>query len=197
MTGDNRPTRDPGALWERLSSMRIEEPGAPRSFEAALAEANGWTLRHAAEVSAEYRRFLFLAATSQEPVTPSIAVDRAWHLHLTYTRHYWDTLCRQILGRPLHHEPGTGGASDEARFSHQYAGTLARYEEAFGAPAPANIWPRPQPVADAPLAGQPGPEKQAVGRCGGCGGGGGGGGPVGFDGGDAGCGAGCGGGCGG
>ncbi len=45
----------------------------------------------------EYRRFAFLAATAGHPVTPSDAVDQAWHLHLTYSRDYWDRFC-PLLG---------------------------------------------------------------------------------------------------
>jgi hypothetical protein len=149
------PVRNLGALWTLLSDMRIEEPGA-RSFEQALAEEQGWSLARAGEVSAEYRRFLYLAATSPELVTPSVAVDRAWHLHLTYSRHYWEVLCREILGRPLHHDPGDGGEADAARHRAQYQATLRRYRETFGEPPPLSVWPRPdRPQAPRPERSQP------------------------------------------
>ncbi|HYJ29186.1 MAG TPA: hypothetical protein VEW25_02445 [Allosphingosinicella sp.] len=141
MTRDSQ-VRNSGALWTLLSNMRIEDPGAARSFEQALAEDRGWPEDHARAVAGEYRRFLYLAATSDGPATPSIAVDAAWHLHLTYSRHYWTVLCGEILGRPLHHEPSAGGLDEDARHRAQYEATLRRYEAVFLDPAPPSIWPR-------------------------------------------------------
>jgi len=89
----------------------------------------------------EYRRFCFLAATSEDELTPSDAVDQAWHLHLTYTRDYWDRFCPVVLRRPLHHGPTAGGNIERSRFFDQYALTLLRYEQVFGAPPPEDIWP--------------------------------------------------------
>jgi hypothetical protein len=77
------------ALLGRLEAMQIEPAGAERTFVSRLAEENGWSLGFAARVMTEYRRFLFLAATTDHQVTPSDEVDQAWHLHLAYTRHYW------------------------------------------------------------------------------------------------------------
>jgi hypothetical protein len=34
-------------------------------------------------------------------VTPSEQVDQVWHLHLTYTRSYWDEFCPNVLGQPF------------------------------------------------------------------------------------------------
>jgi hypothetical protein len=126
--------------------MRIEEPDAGRSFEQALAEEEGWSLARAEAVAAEYRRFLYLAATSDAELTPSRAIDKAWHLHLTYTRHYWEVLCGAIIGRPLHHRPSPGGAIETERFRRQYEDMLARYEAEFGAPPPPAVWPRRSPA---------------------------------------------------
>ena len=114
----------------------------PRSsFSARLARENGWTAAHTDRVLEEYRRFVFLAMTAGHEVTPSDAVDQAWHLHLTYTRDYWDIFCPQVLGAPLHHGPTAGGLAETHRFHAQYAHTLAAYEAAFGAPPPADLWP--------------------------------------------------------
>lgn len=142
MAGARSPVRSLGALWTLLEHMRIEEPLASRSFEQALAEEQGWSQDFAQQVSREYRRFVYLAATTDEPVTPSIAVDKAWHLHLTYSRHYWEVLCGEILHRPLHHVPGDGSEAEDERHRDQYAFTLGQYEATFGeAPSPL-IWPR-------------------------------------------------------
>ena len=105
------------------------------------ARDNLWTEVFALAVCEEYRRFLFLACTADHVVTPSVAVDEAWHLHLIYTKSYWIDLCDGALGRPLHHVPTKGGAQEQAIFRDCYARTLANYERSFGCKPPPNIWP--------------------------------------------------------
>lgn len=138
---------DPAALRAALSHMRITSPeGVP--FESALALENGWSSAFAGRVADEYRRFLHLVATAGFEVTPSECVDRAWHLHLSWP-HYREVLCGQLVGRSLEHLPGAGEPGDEERYRGQYERTIALYEEAFGEPPPEDIWPRPDPDAEA------------------------------------------------
>ena len=75
------------------------------------------------------------------PVTPSDQVDQAWHLHLTYTQSYWNDLCRDLLGRPLHHGPTRGGRVEKSKYGKWYQRTLDDYTRFFGHPPPADIWP--------------------------------------------------------
>lgn len=126
-------------VWQRLSCYQIGPADAAFTFSARLARENGWPLNHAERVIEEYRRFCFLAVTSGQEVTPSDAVDQAWHLHLTYTRDYWEHFCPEVLGSPLHHAPAKGGAQERGRFFEQYAQTLKAYQQVFGSP-PADIW---------------------------------------------------------
>jgi hypothetical protein len=142
---------DTNGLWQALQAMRVEAEGAPLGFTAKLAQKTGWSRAYAERVAAEYRRFLYLAATASNAVTPSEAVDEAWHLHLTYTRHYWDELCARILCRPLHHDPGDGGAGDAERHRLQYRETLRLYAATFGEAPPPDIWPSAAAQAPAPL----------------------------------------------
>jgi uncharacterized protein (TIGR04222 family) len=128
-------------LWDRIAAFALDEPGAEWTFTQRLARENRWTEAHAARVVAEYRRFLLLAMAAGHPVTPSDGVDQAWHLHLTYTRSYWDDLCGTVLGRPLHHGPTRGGAAESAKFHDWYARTRESYRRIFGAEPPADIWP--------------------------------------------------------
>jgi uncharacterized membrane protein YgcG len=122
--------------------MQIEVPGPAARFEEALAETQGWTIAFAERVTDEYCGFLYLAATAGFEVTPSQAVDEAWHLHLSYP-HYREVLCRRILGRTLEHRPATGEPGEEERHQRQYEDTLELYESVFGKPPPSDIWPRP------------------------------------------------------
>jgi hypothetical protein len=128
-------------LWQRLAEYEIGPQAATLSFAKRLARENRWREDFARRVILEYKRFCYLAVTAREEVTPSDAVDQVWHLHLTYSRDYWDVFCREILGTQLHHGPTRGGQSERKRYYDQYAATLLLYEEAFGEPPPADIWP--------------------------------------------------------
>ncbi len=129
-------------IWIAISRYTIGADDAALSFEQRLARENGWSASHAARVIEDYKRFCFLAVTAPHPVTPSDAVDQAWHLHLTYSRDYWERFCPEVLGRPLHHGPTAGGDAEQARYFEQYADTLKSYEAVFGETAPADLWPK-------------------------------------------------------
>lgn len=129
------------ALWQRIADHHIGPADASRTFAARLARENGWKLAHAESVISEYRRFCYLAMTAGHEVTPSDAVDQAWHLHLTYSRDYWEVFCPSVLRASLHHGPTRGGPDERRRYYRQYAQTLAAYELAFAEPPPQCIWP--------------------------------------------------------
>ena len=133
-------------LWARLETMEIDPPDATTRFHHRLKQYNKWTDEFAGRVTKEYRRFLYLAARAGHPVTPSDTVDQAWHLHLIYTRHYWEELCGKILGLQLHHEPSAGGAVESSKFERQYERTIESYQAAFGEMPPADIWPMCRPA---------------------------------------------------
>ena len=128
-------------LWHRLDAYEIGPPDAAFSFAQRLARENRWSADYAARVLDEYKRFCWLACEAGHEVTPSDAVDQAWHLHLTYSRDYWERFCPQTLVKPLHHGPTAGGTAERTRYYDQYAQTLASYEAHFGEPAPGDIWP--------------------------------------------------------
>lgn len=127
------------SLWQRIAAHSIGPPGVALTFTQRLARENRWTLDYAEAVTGEYKRFCYLAVTAGHEVTPSDQVDQAWHLHLTYSRDYWEVFCPQVLGKALHHGPTAGGAAEGARYYEQYAQTLRSYEAVFG-PVPADIW---------------------------------------------------------
>jgi hypothetical protein len=127
-------------VWNSLSLYSFGPDDAALPFAERLARDNGWSRAEAARVIEEYRRFCFLAVTAGHPVTPSDQVDQVWHLHLTYTRDYWERFCPEVLGRPLHHGPTAGGSNEQHRYFTQYAETLRSYARVFGSP-PADLWP--------------------------------------------------------
>ena len=128
-------------LWERIKSFRFDEGDVAFPFVSRLARDNGWSSAYAVRTITEYRKFVFLAIAAGHPVTPSDQVDQVWHLHLLYTRSYWDRFSRDTLGRRLHHEPTKGGESEKAKFSAWYAATIESYRRYFGEEPPPDIWP--------------------------------------------------------
>jgi hypothetical protein len=130
-------------LYAQIQALTIDHPSAFLPFSKRLVRDHQWSLIYTHRVIEEYKKFLFLAIVADHPVTPSDAVDQAWHLHLTYTHSYWDDLCAQILSRPLHHHPPQGGQQQRELFWDCYSKTLDSYERFLGNCAPADIWPTP------------------------------------------------------
>lgn len=128
-------------LWQKIERFAFDEPHAAYPFSARLAKETGWSRPFADAVIDEYRRFVFLCCVAGHPVCPSEQVDQVWHLHLTYTRNYWQRLCEEVLGRPLHHEPTQGGPAEYRKHVDMYAATFDSYERLFGTPPPSGIWP--------------------------------------------------------
>ncbi len=116
-----------GDLLRRIEAFEIDEGRPALSFQSRLARENGWTENYAARVNFEYKRFVYLAMAAGHAVTPSDQVDQAWHLHLTYSRSYWDRLCGEVLGKPLHHGPTRGGEDEDDKFNDWYEQTKASY----------------------------------------------------------------------
>src|ERR1043165_6060282 len=138
-------------LWRAIGAFEIDArgedgKGPELAFEVRLAREQGWSREFAARVVGEYRRFVYLAMEAGHAVSPSPAVDEAWHLHLLYTRSYWERMCGEVLKRPLHHEPTRGGVQEGVKFEGWYGRTLESYRDAFGEEAPADVWPRAKGV---------------------------------------------------
>ena len=128
------------ALWHRLQGHQIGPADVALTFTARLAHENRWSPEFADRVIGEYKRFCYLAVRAGHEVTPSDQVDQVWHLHLTYSRDYWQLFCPEVLGCELHHGPTAGGPLERGRYFEQYAETLRSYEVVFG-PPPEDIWP--------------------------------------------------------
>ena len=132
------------SLTARILAFELDAPGARFPFTSRLAREQGWSHAHAGRVVMEYKRFLVLAMTAGHPVTPSVQVDQVWHLHMIYTESYWHGLCRDVLGRELHHGPTMGGEEEGAKFTDWYERTLASYRRIFDNEPPPDIWPPPR-----------------------------------------------------
>ena len=137
-------------LLKRIEVFELDDSKAKLPFTARLAREQGWTHAFAGRVVREYKRFVALAAVAGHPVSPPEPVDQVWHLHLVYTKSYWQDLCRDVLGKELHHFPTTGGGEESAKFDDWYARTLESYRQWFGAEPPSDIWPPPEKKHAAP-----------------------------------------------
>jgi hypothetical protein len=128
-------------IYNKIQDFSFDDGPAEFPFHARLARENGWSSGYTACVITEYRRFCFLAIESCHPVTPSDQVDQVWHLHLLYTKSYWQRFCQDTLGRSLHHCPTTGGEQEREKFHDWYDKTLSSYRRLFEAQPPPDIWP--------------------------------------------------------
>ena len=128
-------------LYQQIQDYSLDQPEDPFPFTKRLARENGWSLDYAQEAIAEYKKFVFLSMVADHVVTPSDQVDQVWHLHLTYTRSYWQEFCSQILQMPLHHEPSRGGHQEQTKYRQYYQQTLDSYEFFLGQKPPTSIWP--------------------------------------------------------
>jgi hypothetical protein len=125
-------------LWHKIDQYEIDDAASKQKFSDRLAKENLWSRDYTLRVIEEYKRFMFLAVVGGNPVTPSLEVDECWHLHMLYTRNYYD-FC-SILGQFIHHGPAKGGKEDEI-FIDWYARTKQAYFMWFSEEPPDDIWP--------------------------------------------------------
>ncbi|WPQ65827.1 hypothetical protein SIO70_13280 [Chitinophaga sancti] len=97
-------------LWEKIEQFPIDDGTATLPFSTRLAKEQRWTKKFTLRAILEYKRFIFLCCVLDKGASPSKIVDEVWHLHLTYTRSYWEAFCRDTLGKELHHIPSSGGS---------------------------------------------------------------------------------------
>ncbi len=128
-------------LWLRMEAFAFDEPGVVLPYTLRLARDNAWSRYYALRVVEEYRKFCYLTCSSLTPLTPSDAVDQAWHLHLVHTRNYWEEFCANTLRQPLHHQPTRGGEAESTKYRELYERTLVAYRDTFGFAPPDDIWP--------------------------------------------------------
>lgn len=118
------------------------DTAAQSAFWKTLAKRQGWTLAFSEHVFDEYRKFLYLALTSECPITAPPPIRAAWDLHRELPSWY-DLPEAAEIERRL----GAGGSLVETRTA---------YTLAFGQYPPESIWPnrrRPKAAARRPAEG--------------------------------------------
>lgn len=130
-------TTDQQILWAKTEQFDLDHPTSEYGFSTRLAKENYWTKNFTEQAILEYKKFMFLAATSEMMVSPSAIVDTVWHQHLIFTQSYQE-FC-DLLGKQIQHIPSTHNREDFQKFKQAKERTTILYEPIFGKQPPA-IW---------------------------------------------------------
>lgn len=124
-------------LWSKILQFNLDNPPGEYGFSARLANENFWTRHFTEQAILEYKKFMYLAATSDFMVSPSKIVDTVWHQHLIFTQSYQD-LCN-LIGKQVQHIPSTRNKEDFEKFTQAKERTGKLYLNLFGE-APKGVW---------------------------------------------------------
>lgn len=125
------------ALWKQVEDFDIEDNYQEYGFATRLSDEQCWTRQFTKGAILEYKKFMYLAATSTEMVSPSEIVDMVWHQHLLFSKSY-SAFC-EILGKQIEHVPSTHNRNEYARFAAAKEHTTRLYIETFGQ-QPKQFW---------------------------------------------------------
>lgn len=118
------------ALWNKIEAFDFDTPISEYGFSTRLAHENYWTKNFTEKAITEYKKFIYLAAISENMVSPSPIVDTVWHQHLIFTTSY-NNLCA-IAGKQIQHIPATHHGEEFAKFKQAKNHTQQLYEANFG-----------------------------------------------------------------
>lgn len=123
--------------WKKVEAFALDIPSDTYGFSTRLADENGWSIKFTQRAIIEYKKFMYLAATAGQMVSPSDVVDIVWHQHLIFTNAYHDFA--KVLGKRIEHIPSTHNPEEREKFEFARKRTQKLYEEHFGE-QPADIW---------------------------------------------------------
>ena len=124
-------------LWMNISTFNLDEPISEYGFSTRLARENNWPAGFTQQAIFEYKKFMYLAATSGAMVSPSPVVDVVWHQHLIFTESY-AALC-SLTGKWIQHIPSTHTHTEADKFRQAADRTKELYNNQFGE-QPKEIW---------------------------------------------------------
>lgn len=125
------------ALWQNIVNYDFDQPFSEYGFSIRLANENFWTKKFTQQAILEYKKFMYLAAISNQMVSPSPVVDTVWHLHLIFTKEY-ASFCK-LLGKTIEHVPSTHNREEREKFILAKERTRQLYKNEFGNPVN-EIW---------------------------------------------------------
>lgn len=124
-------------LWNKMLDFNFDNPPSEYCFSIRLAYENGWTTDFTERAILEYKKFMFLAATSDFMVSPSGVIDIVWHQHLIFTQSY-NTFC-ELIGKQVQHIPSTRDKAEFQKFKLAQERTTEAYRITFGEQS-VDIW---------------------------------------------------------
>ena len=124
-------------LCQEVLDFDLDHPMSEYGFSTRLAAEQYWTKEFTASAILEYKKFMYLAAVSDQMVSPSEIVDVVWHQHLIFTTSYHE-FCN-LLGKQIQHIPSTHNREEVDKFKAAHERTHKIYRESFGDP-PVEIW---------------------------------------------------------
>ncbi|MEC4048904.1 DUF1399 domain-containing protein [Flavobacterium sp. SUN046] len=124
-------------LWDKILKFEFDNPPSEYGFSIRLANENFWTKEFTELSILEYKKFMFLAATSESMVSPSEIVDTVWHQHLIFTQSYHD-FCN-LINKQIQHIPSTHNKEEFDKFRRAKERTKILYTDIFGE-QPNAIW---------------------------------------------------------
>ena len=129
---------------QKLNGFVVRVDGDEKIFWTKLLAQTGWSTDFARSAYVEYLRFILLVANCESRVVPSKIIDKVWHLHLTFTQSYWIDLCRNVLGKEIHHRPSSSTQIGVDEDFYAYRQTLTLYKMNFSQTPPDQFWPMPK-----------------------------------------------------
>ena len=124
-------------LWNKISEYNFDDPMSEYGFSTRLANENFWTKDFTEKAILEYKKFMYLAGTSDLMVSPSEIIDVIWHQHLIFTQSY--TGFCDIIGKTIQHVPSTHNKEEAEKFRQAKERTIRFYKENVGE-QPKEIW---------------------------------------------------------
>lgn len=124
-------------LWTKIMLFDLDHPVSDYCFSIRLAKENCWSKSFTEKAILEYKKFMYLAATADEMVSPSEIVDIVWHQHLIFSKSYKE-FCAEI-GKYIQHIPSTHNKDKAVKFKECRTRTLKLYMQTFGE-QPKDIW---------------------------------------------------------
>ncbi|MBO9636348.1 MAG: hypothetical protein J7578_24815 [Chitinophagaceae bacterium] len=132
-------------IWKKLESCSFDSQGSTVRFHEMLARRGKWSTDFTTEVIEDYRKFLFLAATTKEILIPPPAVDLAWDINIHYFKSDWNELSKDIQLLKLRRIIPDSEDNKEPQWSYDnYNRTLELYHNIFHSWPDGRIWPTPR-----------------------------------------------------
>ena len=124
-------------LWNRIKAFQVHTENEVYEFTTHLAVENKWTINYTKGAIEEYKKFMYLAATTDHTVLPSGVVTHVWHAHMLNKESY--NQFGLILGKKVERIPSSYISDNKEVFKKVNERTLALYEQIFGE-RPEDYW---------------------------------------------------------